>query len=88
MTATSGAPVPTAAERSSDAAAVADLSVAWVKNAVLEVTRLIDDGRVELAGVPWVHPADPTRRAEDLQTQRRSAGGDGLSHEDVCSLVV
>ena len=59
-----------------------------MKNAALEVTRLIDDGRVELAGVPWVHPAEPTRRAEDLRTRKRSEGGDGLSHEEICSLVV
>ena len=88
MASTSGAHAPTAAEAKSDAVTVADLSAVWVKNAALEVTRLIDDGRVELAGVPWVHPAEPTHKAEDLHTRKRSEGEDGLSHEDLCSLVV
>ena len=83
-----GAPSPTAAERSTGAAAGADSGAAWARTAVLAVTRRIDDGHLELAGDPWVRPADLTRRAAAVHVRRRSDGGSAVSSEDVQSLAL
>ena len=84
----SGAPSPSVAQGCPTAGAGPNADAAWVRHAVLEVTRSIDDGRVKLAGDPWVRPAALTLRAESLRARRSCQGDAVLACEDTQALTL